>query len=462
MQRELKMRNKKFKMIFSIITFFLIALPLTNAGNFIVDPEQKYLEKILIHDYLEGGWLDEKNGIKILHLNGSYYEMGFQHGYLLKEEIETNLRILLPYYEKHGYPYDKILNVWEIMDDYLPDFYKEELQGLADGSGMSFEDVAVFNTMPALFNHLFACCELSIWGDATVDGKLYHIRSLDWTLGLKDPETQIPFQDNIVLFVRNPEIGYASMYPEFAGDITCWSGVNEKGIAVGEDTCLTHDVTYKGICPAFRMRMVLDFADNYEKAIEILVSNRTCGTNFVLSDGNVPIGYALDQTANISYVGKWDDPVEGTPPFWQIKDAIRRTPMFISPECAAVELRRVRYDPSGLLPFIWAFTGKSYMYTTWMHYKALSDEIEKRYGTLDLNNSMALLRDVYNGKTNLWEFLVSKIAHKWSCLSQFVTCPENGDMLISFAGPNTRACENPVHYFNIFNLLQEEPPEINS
>ena len=100
----------------------------------------------------------------------------------------------------------------------------------------------------------------------------------------------------MVLIVRTPEVGYASLSaPENPGAIMSWNGVNENGIVVGENTCLTWDITYHGISPAFRMRMVLDRCATGEEALTILSSNRTCGTNFVLSDANVPIGYALDQ-----------------------------------------------------------------------------------------------------------------------------------------------------------------------
>ena len=38
-------------------------------------------------------------------------------------------------------------------------------------------------------------------------------------------------------------------------------------------------------------------------------------------------------------------------------------------------------------------------------------------------------------------------------INQWVINPKTGDMLISFADVNKRAWENPIHYFNINNLL---------
>jgi hypothetical protein len=313
--------------------------------------------------------------------------------------------------------------------------------------------------LPAVFNHLIedACTEMSLWGDATVDGKLYHVRSLDWTLRLTDPDTGTPLYDTTVLIVRDPDVGYRSLIPEFPGAIGSWHGINEKGIAVGENSCMTYDSIFDGICPWFRMRMVLDYASNSDDAIDILTSNRTCGTNFILSDANVPVGYALDQSASISYVGAWDDPVEGTKPFWQIKDVVRRVPQYVHPGCAELEKNRFRYNPGGLLGFLLYFFGESYMFVGWTHYKALSNEIEKRYGTLDLNGTMSLLRDEYVGNTDIFMKLIRSEGFL-NCLYQWVCCPETGDFLISFARDDTLACYNQVYYFNMFELFESNPP----
>jgi hypothetical protein len=455
------MRRREIKMVSGLLLVVLFLMPLSTIETTVPRNEISTFEEknTIATSHLNGGWLEERNGVKILHLNGSYYDMGYQHGFLLKEEIKQGMRTQLSFFKDHGYPYEKILEIWDIMDEYLPNEYKEEMQGMADGADMPLDDVIVSNTIPAIFNLAFedACCEISLWGDATVDGKLFHVRSWDWRLNLSDPETGTSLQENMIVIIRTPEVGYASMsVPEIPGAITSWNGVNEKGIVVGENTCITWDRTFQGICPAFRMRMVLDRCATGEEALVVLTSNRTCGTNFVLSDANVPIGYALDQTGNISYAGTWDDPIEGTDPFWQIKDVVRRTPTYIDPACAAVQYGRLRYDPSGLRGILDAALGRSTMVFPWIHYRALSFQIEKYYGALDVNSTMAALREEYIGASDFWMRLA--IIFAYQCLCQWVICPETGDMAISFASSDTRACYEPVHYFNIFELMDAEPP----
>ena len=330
------------------------------------------------------GWLEElDDGFKILHVSGSNYEMGYQHGDLLKEEIEINLRAQLSYFEEHGWPYDDILATGYAMNEFLPSCYKEEMQGMADGAGenISLNDIIVLNTIPAIFNHAGkenkSCCEVALWGPNTKNGELYHIRGWDWTFKIQDPVTGRYFQSTQVLIVRNPEEGYASADPDWAGHIFSWGGVNEKGIAIGETTCYTDDYTFDGISSAFRMRMVLDFASTYQEAINIMSENRTDGWNFIISDGNTPEGFAMEQTKTILYVGEWDDPTENNDPFWKVEGLVRRVPFFINPETAATQPGRQELY-TGAIGFILWLLHKNGAYGCWSFYRVISQAVEKR------------------------------------------------------------------------------------
>jgi hypothetical protein len=46
----------------------------------------------------------------------------------------------------------------------------------------------------------------------------------------------------------------------------------------------------------------------------------------------------------------------------------------------------------------------------------------------------------------------------FSPMHQWVACPKTGDMLICFASKDRIASINPVHHFNLFKLLESEPP----
>jgi hypothetical protein len=93
---------------------------------------------------------------------------------------------------------------------------------------------------------------------------------------------------------------------------------------------------------------------------------------------------------------------------------------------------------------------------SWIHYEALSKGIQHQLGTMNLTNSMALLRNVYLGKTDIRFFLMQK-AKAHSTMYQWVACPETGDILLSFATIKQNAFENPVYAFNFFDLLNASP-----
>ncbi|RLF42204.1 MAG: hypothetical protein DRN12_01025 [Thermoplasmata archaeon] len=397
--------------------------------------------------------LEEQDGVKILHLKGSCYEMGYQHGSLLREECRENLRAFLNFAKYFGYSYDDFLKLWRKAEEYIPQEYREEMQGLADGAGVSFDDVAVGNIIVMLIH----CSGFAAWGSATIDGKLYQLRSLDFPMFIKDPITGKSIQENSIIIIREPSNGFASLDPSFAGFIGSLGGINENCIAVEVLSSWSDDEQYNGIPMVFRQRMVLDHAASIEDAIDILTSNRTCGWNFIVSDGKIPIGYAVEVTANYSYVGTWNNTIESTYPFWVIDHVVRRTNIFIDSTTASTQ--RKRYDPRlfpilslfiNINPLSWGMVPSS---IPWIHYRALSEGIESKLGMLDLNSSMTVARELYQGKIDRFFSLLVELGF-YSTLHQWVACPETGDILISFATRDKDAYENPVHHFNLFSLLK--------
>jgi hypothetical protein len=403
-----------------------------------------------------GGWLEEIEGVKILHLNGSYYDMGYSHGFLLKEEIHANMRILFDYFNDMGFSYTTLVEKWNILKNYIPEKFILELNGIADGSNSSMEEIGIYNVLHDIANFI-SCSGAIVWGSATSDGNLIHMRSTDHSIFLHDPDpvTGKYLQENQVLIVRNPADDFASMSPMWAGRIGSWGGMNEKGIAVSEATCWTNDTSLHGICAAFRLGMVLDTAESNVEAKNILNKNKTVGWNLLISDGNIPVGYVLEQTANISYIGTWNDSSENKKPFWMIENVLRRTNCYISSECA--DLQRDNYNPRSLQSLIRYLIGKDIYFGIWKHYVSISKGIEKYWGSLDLNNSMRLLRDCYTGKYDMFFYIMQKM-NAFSPMHQWVASPTTGDMLICFASKDRIASINPVHHFNLFKLLESEPP----
>ena len=78
------------------------------------------------------------NGIPILHIHGSYYEMGCHHGEQLKSQIHENTRAFLHFSYKNGTSINDLNQQWNVMKKYIPEEYIDELQGIANGSDLPF------------------------------------------------------------------------------------------------------------------------------------------------------------------------------------------------------------------------------------------------------------------------------------------------------------------------------------
>jgi len=402
--------------------------------------------------------MEQRENITILHLNGTFYDMGYQQEVLLKTEIQENIRACLAFCDERGFPYQRLLEIWDVMEPLLPQPYIDEMQGIADGSDVSFVNISIFNF--GLYSAL-NCASFAAWGPATSDGRLYHARSSDFPLTAKDPITGTYLQENQLIIIRTPQDRYASFAPSFAGEVDCESGMNEKGITVGMLSSWSHNETYQGIEVGFRMRMVLDDAATADEAIAIITANRTLGYNYVLSDGKIPEGLALETNADSFYVGTWNTSSEAARPFWAMDHVVRRANLYIDPSMAASQ--RKWYNPK-LLPLVSILLninplGNSSISAAgpWVHYEALSKGIQQHWGALNLTNAMTLLRDVYLGRTDLRFFLIQHVKPH-TTIYQVVTCPQTGDILVSFATRDRNAYENPVHAFNLYDLINESRP----
>jgi len=375
--------------------------------------------------------------------------MGYQQGYLLKEQIKQNLRAFINYSK---IPMSLLIETWNIMKDYIPDEYIDEIQGIADGSELTFEEVIAGYMV--IVREDMGCFGISAWGNATKNGSLIHVRCFDQPLEIIDPVTGISAYENSVLIVRKPENGFASISPTIAGTPHSGGGINSMGIALGQQVCWSKDQTLKGTPALFKSLMVLDHAENINDALNILTNNNTLGWNFIVSDAKIPIGYAVEITAKHTYIGSWNETVESKCPFWQIKDVVRRTNFFLEPSIALTQ--RDTVNPGGIINFLKLVKRTDIFYAVWRSYKAISHDIDDNWGMLNLSSTMDMIRNGYAGKTDLLLRLIVRLAEGTSfnrAWNIWVADPISGDILVCFAKDGKIAFENPIHHFNMFELF---------
>ncbi len=246
------------------------------------------------------GFLEEVSGYKVLHVKGSPYAMGFQQGTLLREDIRELVRFLFDVKAKEfsrelklnigGFGLEPdakaiIATIAKGQEKFIPDWYFEELRGVADGSGVDYQEILVANFIPELFH----CSGFALTGSATKGGTLYHGRILDYGCDWR-------LQEHAVLVVAEPEgqIPFANVtYAGFVGSVT---GINAEKISLGEmgGRGLGH---WAGVPMAVLMRTALQEARSLDEAIAIFRDHpRTCEYYYVFADGETGRAVGVEAT----------------------------------------------------------------------------------------------------------------------------------------------------------------------
>src|SRR3954447_15237923 len=243
------------------------------------------------------GFLEDDNGYRILHVKGTPYEMGYQQGALLRDDIRENVRYL---FEVKGKELKVELGGIKLLDPkrviagivaqqkkYVPGRFFEEMKGIADGSGVDQKDVVVANFIPELFH----CSGFALSGKATKDGTLYHGRILDYGCDWR-------LQEHAVLTVAEPRGKIPFVNVTYAGFIGSVTGMNAERVSIGEmgGAGMGH---WAGVPMAFLVRMALEEAMTLAEAIAVFHDHpRTCEYYFVIADGNAGKGVGMEASWN--------------------------------------------------------------------------------------------------------------------------------------------------------------------
>jgi len=263
------------------------------------------------------GWLEKIDGLHVLHLKGTPYEMGYQHGALLKQDVKAMLYNLLvkqgeTEIDVEGFkikPRYVVGTVAKLQRKYVPKKYYEEMQGLADGSGQTMSDVITANFIPELFH----CSGFALMNSATKDGELYHGRVLDYAVDWQ-------LQEHAVVIIAEPAGGIPFVNVSYAGFIGSVTGMNNNHVSIGEmgGKGLGH---WEGVPMAFLVREVLEKAKTLDDAIAIFRDNpRTCEYYYVISDAKTNRAVGLEASWNKFMVVKPNHTVDKLPT--PIKDAV--------------------------------------------------------------------------------------------------------------------------------------------
>ena len=344
------------------------------------------------------GSLMEISSQKVLLVAGSPYEMGYQHGFLLKDKIKSLVETVLliaraaDSHEVNDFFNGSIEKAFIRTRPFIPKRYLEEMRGLADGAQLPYEDVLLANIFPELFH----CSGFALFGKATVDGQLLHGRILDYM-------TEVGLQNNTLVMVAKPHQGLSFVTVGYAGFIGSVTGMNSQQVAIGEIGGGGVG-KWDGMPMSFLVRKALEEADTLQKAVDIFQNTpRTCEYYYVVSDGKIPDARGL----------------ACTPEKMDIIEPGQFHEKLTNPAAQTVLMS----------------AGK--------RYEHLSQKVHARYGQLDLADALALMD--------------RPIAMN-SCLHRVLFAPTDLKLWVSNAiAPtldNFEAHHQPYYVYNMANLLE--------
>jgi hypothetical protein len=236
----------------------------------------------------------DRGNIKIVWLTGTPYEMGYQHGSLLHDEIGSMGREIINGLDLVG----RGLGLARLARRRSSPEIAEECRGLADATadlGMTadgcmtlafgdvFQEFFTYTIPNLLFND--GCAQFAAAGVATADGRLYHGGTLD-----NDGRPIDYWIKNSTVFVRQPANGIPHVFIGVPGALWPNSGINAAGISIALDTAHPNQVTDldldRGGSNVQLMNEILVRAQNLEDAVTIFENSPRMRANLIMvADG---------------------------------------------------------------------------------------------------------------------------------------------------------------------------------
>nr|XP_006823778.1 PREDICTED: protein dcd1B-like [Saccoglossus kowalevskii] len=248
--------------------------------------------------------------IKVLHLWGTPYEMGYAHGTILKDEATDLLNEVWGYLEKQvtdaiNGTLPGFFQEWFLKDvadlgldialdleraatkPFTPDYFDEEMKGISDASGVDVKKIERIHMLGELTKG--SCSMYGAWGKAVpMPGSVMQLRALDWA-------SDGPFQNHPQITVyhideTNSNNGHTFANVGWTGWIGSIQGMSSKQMAISEIGVSYPDDTFVkesrfGYPFTYILRDILQFDNTLDDSINrIANARRTC--NLILGVGD--------------------------------------------------------------------------------------------------------------------------------------------------------------------------------
>lgn len=217
----------------------------------------------------------------LIEVSGSAYQMGYQHGAQAADLVQ---KYLLWIERLTGKPRNLLnqnaMAFLPMMEGLSPAFV-EEVRGLADGAGISFEEAMLCQARAeAARVNEGGCTAFALTGSATADGR---------PLAGQNQDLEPEYADVAILLHVKPPCGRPrAVIFTFAGQLG-YSGMNQYGLAHFANAL--YDFQWRPGTPHYPLKRVMLEQRNVEACVKLLQRHRTCSAaNVVICDGEGQIG----------------------------------------------------------------------------------------------------------------------------------------------------------------------------
>lgn len=244
-----------------LLTMFLLLAGSVLAAN---DFDNQVITKGKITTF-QSGTLNQTLELPVLTLKGTYYEMGLQYGVLLRDQIREVFKLFAVIIDS----VPTMESRFSQMEQKLPQKYRDELRGIAKGSGLTYRQM-VFLAYGA--GRLEPSCTVLY---ANLGDRVIHGRNFDY-----DPSF---LGDYPVVVQYNPpgEQSYTNFgvvsYPGF------FNGINQNGISITLNFGAgTYDPAATGLPMGLQLREILCQSRNLRQAEKLLRNYQTDHIGWIL------------------------------------------------------------------------------------------------------------------------------------------------------------------------------------
>ncbi len=329
--------------------------------------------------------------LAVVEVAGEAYERGYQQGRAVAARIRAGYGAILAHVARGveerlhlpGWCAGPLLDfVWWRLAPYVPEWFREEMAGLAAGAGIPYRTVCRVHAIPTLTER--GCASFAATRSAA-GGPLIHLRNLDWAV-----ESNI--QRYCQLTVVRPARGLPFVNVGWSGFLGAVSGMNAAGLSIAEITARSAADRLAGRPMVVRLREVLQEARTLEEAVAILTrGRRTHGFNYVVASALEDAAAAVEVNAEAYARFAPGDPREaaGATGRWArtLPGVVVRASFCLDPRLRAAE-RAVGGDPErpGLEPP----RGAGYR----VRYRRQAELLAGRLGHLDVAAAEAIARAI--------------------------------------------------------------------